>query len=335
MVSKRHNAVNYCIYSVFVIFIFINFYFVDNSNPQKLDQVKVKLNEINISNLKSNNEIIKNKYIEIDTLINIKKNNKVELKKNISKKGQNKSDTIKKKYFLENKLQNKNYKKKQFKKINIENIKYSNKKNKIDNKFLKSPLKLSKQIDNNKNIFKLNKQINNPDSTLTKKELIKKGESFLKNHKNISFSFKWTLDLNAHDEIYSNLISCLGVKGIIVDKNQNIFTLNEIYKNGIPSSFSSILRKPSDIYSNLEKKYINNIRTKYDLSDNTNYFRMFPKELDYYIFGKLLKISESRNLQIKNFSGTYKVINSNIYINNLMINNKFLDLNINMSKFCN
>ena len=236
---------------------------------------------------------------------------------------------------MENKLQNKNYKKKQFKKINIENIKYSNKKNKIDNKFLKSPLKLSKQINNNKNIYKLKKQINNPDSTLTKKELIKKGESFLKNHKNISFSFKWTLDLNAHDEIYSNLISCLGVKGIIVDKNQNIFTLNEIYKNGIPSSFSSILRKPSDIYSNLEKNYINNIRTKYDLSDNTNYFRMFPKELDYYIFGKLLKISESRNLQIKNFSGTYKVINSNIYINNLMINNKFLDLNINMSKFCN
>ena len=71
------------------------------------------------------------------------------------------------------------------------------------------------------------------------------------------------------------------------------------------------------------------------MSDNTNYFRMFPKELDYYIFGKFLKISESRNFQIKNFSGTYKVINSNIYINNLMINNKFLDLNINMSKFCN
>ena len=51
MVSKRHNAVNYCIYSVFVIFIFINFYFVDNSNPQKLDQVKVKLNEISTTDL--------------------------------------------------------------------------------------------------------------------------------------------------------------------------------------------------------------------------------------------------------------------------------------------
>ena len=73
MVSKGHNAVNYCIYSVFVIFIFINFYFVDNSNPQKLDQVKVKLNEISISDLKRNNEIVKNKYIEIDTLINFKK----------------------------------------------------------------------------------------------------------------------------------------------------------------------------------------------------------------------------------------------------------------------
>ena len=165
--------------------------------------------------------------------------------------------------------------------------------------------------------------------------MIKKGESFLKNNENISFSFKWPLDLNAHDEIYLNLITCLGVKGIIVDKNQNIFTLNKIYKNGIPSSFSTILRKPSNIYSNLEKNYINDIRTKYDLIDNSNYFRMFPKELDYFIFGKLLKISEKYNIKIKNFSGTYKVINSNIYINNLMINNKFIDLNINLSKFCN
>ena len=335
MISKRHNAVNYCIYSVFVIFIFINFYFVDNSNPQKLDQVKVKLNEINISNLKSNNEIVKNKYIEIDTLINVKKNNKVEYKKKFSKKGQNKSNITKKNYFLENKLKNKNYKKKQSKKINIENIKYLNKKTKIDNLFLKSPLKFSKEIDNKKNIFKSNKKINNSDSTLTKKNLIKKGKSFLKNNENISFSFKWPLDLNTHDEIYSNLITCLGVKGIIVDKNQNVFTLNKIYKNGIPSSFSTILRKPSNIYSNLEKNYINDIRTKYALIDKSNYFRMFPKELDYFIFGKVLKISENLNIKIKNFSGTYKVINSNIYIKNLMINNKILDLEINLSRFCN
>ena len=62
---------------------------------------------------------------------------------------------------------------------------------------------------------------------------------------------------------------------------------------------------------------------------------MFPKELDYFIFGKVLKISENLNIKIKSFSGTYKVINSNIYINNLMINNKILDLEINLSKFCN
>ena len=161
MVSKRHNAVNYCIYSVFLIFIFINFYFLDNVNPQKLDQVKVKLNDVSISDLKSNNEIVKNKYIEIDTLINVKKNNKVEYKKKFSKKGQNKSNITKKNYFLENKLKNKNYKKKQSKKINVENIKYSNKKTEIDNHFLKSPLKLSKQINNNKNNFLLNKQSNN------------------------------------------------------------------------------------------------------------------------------------------------------------------------------
>ena len=335
MISIRYNAVNYFIYSVFLIFILINFYFVDNVNPQKLDQVKVKLNDVSISDLKSNNEIVNNQYIEIDTLINVKKINKVEYKKNISKKVQKKSNTIKKNYFLENKLKNKNNKKKQPTKINIENIKYSNKKTKIDNQFLKSPLKLSKQINNNKNIFKLNKETINSESALTKKDLIRKGESFLKNNENISFSFKWPLDLKSHDEIYLNLINCLGVKGIILDKNQDIFTLNKIYKNGIPSSFSSILRQPSNIYSNLEKNYIKDIRIKYDLIDDSNYFRMFPKELDYFIFGKVLKISEKLNIQIKNFSGTYKVVNSNIYINNLMINNKFVDLEINLSKFCN
>jgi len=335
MISIRYNAVNYFIYSVFLIFILINFYFVDNVNPQKLDQVKVKLNDVSISDLKSDNKIFNNKYIEIDTLINVKKINKVEYKKNISKKVQKKSNTIKKNYFLENKLKNKNNKKKQPTKINIENIKYSNKKTKIDNQFLKSPLKLSKQINNNKNIFKLNKETINSESALTKKDLIRKGESFLKNNENISFSFKWPLDLKSHDEIYLNLINCLGVKGIILDKNQDIFTLNKIYKNGIPSSFSSILRQPSNIYSNLEKNYIKDIRIKYDLIDDSNYFRMFPKELDYFIFGKVLKISEKLNIQIKNFSGTYKVFNSNIYINNLMINNKFVDLEINLSKFCN
>tara|TARA_Y100000287_G_scaffold180122_1_gene174670 strand:+ start:2348 stop:3355 length:1008 start_codon:yes stop_codon:yes gene_type:complete len=335
MISIRYNAVNYFIYSVFLIFILINFYFVDNVNPQKLDQVKVKLNDVSISDLKSDNKIFNNKYIEIDTLINVKKINKVEYKKNISKKVQKKSNTIKKNYFLENKLKNKNNKKKQPTKINIENIKYSNKKTKIDNQFLKSPLKLSKQINNNKNIFKLNKETINSESALTKKDLIRKGESFLKNNENISFSFKWPLDLKSHDEIYLNLINCLGVKGIILDKNQDIFTLNKIYKNGIPSSFSSILRQPSNIYSNLEKNYIKDIRIKYDLIDDSNYFRMFPKELDYFIFGKVLKTSEKLNIQIKNFSGTYKVVNSNIYINNLMINNKFVDLDINLSKFCN
>ena len=334
MVSKCHNAVNYCIYSVFVIFIFINFYFVDNSNTQKLDQVKLKLDDLSISDLKSNSEIVKNKYIEIDTLINVKKNNKVEYKKNFSKKGQNKSNITKKNYFLENKLKNKNYKKKQSKKINIENIKYLNKKTKIDNLFLKSPLKSYKEIDNKKHIFKSNKKINNSDSTLTKKNLIKKGKSFLKNNKNISFSFKWPLDLKDHDEIYLNLINCLGVRGMILDNNQNIFTLNKIYKEGIPSSFSSILRKPSNIYSNLENNYINEIRIKYNLIGNSNYFRMFPKDVDFFIFGKLLKISKKRNIKIKKFSGTYKVVNSNIYINDLMINNKFLDLDINLSKFC-
>ncbi len=334
MALKHYNAVIYCIYSVFLIFIFTNFYSIEKINPPKLNQINSKSNGVKTIDLESKNEIIRNEYIEIDTLINLKINKELKYKKNTSKKDQKKSNAVKKNYFLENKLKNKKHKNKQTKKIKIKNIKYSNKKTKLDSHFLKSPIKLSKTI-NNKNTFKLHNELNNSDSTLTKKELIKKGKTLLKNKKNFSFSFKWPLDSKDHDEIYLNLINCLGVKGIILDKNQNIFTLNKIYKKGIPSSFSSILRKPSNIYSNLEKNYINDIRTKYNLIENSNYFRMFPKDLDYFIFGKILKISEKHNIQIKNFSGTYKVNNSNIYIQNLMINNKFIDLGINLSKFCN
>ena len=99
MVFTRHDAVNYCIYSVFVIFIFANLYFVENINPPKLHQVQVKLSGISSNNVESKNEIVKKKYIEIDTLINLKKTNQVNYKKNTLKKDQKKSNTIKKNYF--------------------------------------------------------------------------------------------------------------------------------------------------------------------------------------------------------------------------------------------
>ena len=80
MFFKRYNAVNYCIYSVFLIFIFANFYFVENVNSQKLHQVQVQLSDISSNDVESKNEIVKKKYIEIDTLINIKKTNEVKYK---------------------------------------------------------------------------------------------------------------------------------------------------------------------------------------------------------------------------------------------------------------
>ena len=81
MFLKRHNAVNYCIYSVFLIFIFAKFYFAENVNPQKLYQVQVQLSDISSNDVESKNEIVKKKYIEIDTLINVKKPMKLIIKK--------------------------------------------------------------------------------------------------------------------------------------------------------------------------------------------------------------------------------------------------------------
>ena len=84
MILIRYNAVNYCIYSVFY-YLFYKFYFVDNVNPKKLDQVKLKLNDVSISDLKAIMKLLII-YIEIDTLINVKKINKVEYKKIFQKK---------------------------------------------------------------------------------------------------------------------------------------------------------------------------------------------------------------------------------------------------------
>ena len=86
MFFKHHNAVNYCIYSVFLIFIFAKFYFVENVNPQKLYQVQVQLSDISSNDVESKNEIVKKKYIEIDTLINVKKTNEVNYKEITLKK---------------------------------------------------------------------------------------------------------------------------------------------------------------------------------------------------------------------------------------------------------
>lgn len=61
---------------------------------------------------------------------------------------------------------------------------------------------------------------------------------------------------------------------------------------------------------------------------------MFPKEVDYYIFGKFLKISNNIEQDLKNFSGIYTIINSNLYIDKIQINDKLTNLKINLSKFC-
>ena len=52
------------------------------------------------------------------------------------------------------------------------------------------------------------------------------------------------------------------------------------------------------------------------------------------IFGKFLTVLDRPKKVLKNFSGTYKVINSKLFIDNIRINDKLLDLRINLSKYC-
>ena len=61
---------------------------------------------------------------------------------------------------------------------------------------------------------------------------------------------------------------------------------------------------------------------------------MFPREVDYYIFGKFIKNLDD-NFNLKNFSGTYKIIDSKLFIDKIRINDKLIDLKLNLSLYCN
>ena len=142
-----------------------------------------------------------------------------------------------------------------------------------------------KYLNNKKDIIKL---VNSEDNS-TKKKIIADGKELLKNYKNkYQIEFLWPLDNFAHDKIYNILNHCLLSQTVLMTPKGLFFGLNGvIHRNILKNNFSNIIRMPTNVYSELEKKNIQIIKKKYidPYQDGLKHLRIFKKNVDAFIIG--------------------------------------------------
>ena len=187
---------------------------------------------------------------------------------------------------------------------------------------------VSSQVLKNNNVMKnvLSKNVfENNKVEIDKKKEIENirllGKNFLNKSKNFHIEFLWPKDIHTHDKIYQNLINCLGSETVLIDQSNNLYNINGIInEDTLNQNFSNIMRKPSMVYSNLEKDKLEIISNKYLKNKVSTHVRLFNKKIDIYIIGYFVKMARERKININKMSGTYNIINNKLYINNLYIN---------------
>ena len=192
-----------------------------------------------------------------------------------------------------------------------------------------------KYINNKKDIIKL---VNSEDNS-TKKKIIADGKELSKNYKNkYQIEFLWPLDNFAHDKIYNILNHCLLSQTVLMTPKGLFFGLNGvIHRNILKNNFSNIIRMPTNVYSELEKKNIQIIKKKYidPYQDGLKHLRIFKKNVDAYIIGHYSMLAKKNGLKIRKIMGDYRIINNNLYLDNLIINSKKFPNKIPLSSLNN
>ena len=185
-------------------------------------------------------------------------------------------------------------------------------------------------------IKKINKvEVHEYDKNQVRK-LTQVGSSFLKNNRNFVLEFLWPSNIFDHDKIYKALNLCLKSQTVLMDKNNNIYGLKGlITKLELKKEFSFIIRVPSFVYSGLEKKNLNIIKNKYLNSFSGKHLRLFRKNIDAYIMGFFYNLADKNKLILKKIKGHYKIINNNLYLDNLSINSIVLDNKLLLSSLNN
>ena len=164
------------------------------------------------------------------------------------------------------------------------------------------------------------------------KKLTYLGSNFLKNNTNFVLEFLWPSNIFDHDKIYKTLNLCLKSQTVLMDKKNNIYGLKGlITKSDLNKEFSFIIRVPSFVYSSLEKKNLNIIKTKYFNGTSGKHLRLFRKNIDAYIMGFFYDLADRNHLILKKIKGNYKIINNSLYLDDLSINSINFDDKILLS----
>ena len=336
------NKLNYLLFVLFCLPVLLNVIY-NKVNP------KVKLNFLEKKNVEKMSKAefepkmrVEN-LIKLEDLINVKvfeekkneiSSNKIKIKK---------EETSDQNRFLIKPL--KNVSKDKFNNLTIRPLKLSNEENNLNLKekeLVLNPIKLSLKKNNKdhlnmKKTSKILNKVNKPYDIKIKKlsnsVIIKTGLNLINKNTKLSFSFKWPNDIRKHDKIFAWMKSCLGVKGVLIDTKNNIYSKESKLNRKTIKTYSKFFRKPTAIYSTKEKNILKTIKNKYSISNYYGYFRLFPLKVDAFIFGHFNKISNQNNEKLKNFSAVYKIEDSGLYLDDLIINNKKIKSKIDLSIF--
>ncbi len=334
------NKLNYLLFVLFCLPVLLNLIY-NKVNPKvKLKFLEKKIVE-KMSKVEFEPQLKVENLIKLEDLINVKtfKENKNEISSNKIKI--KKGETSNQNKFLIKPL--KNVSKDKFNNLTIRPLKLSNEENNLNLKekeLVLNPIKLPIK-KNNKDHFKmkktskiLNKEIKTYDTKIKKisnSNIIKSGLNLINENTKLSFSFKWPNDIRKHDKIFTLMKSCLGVKGVLIDTENNIYSKERKLNGKTIKTYSKFFRKPTAIYSTKEKNILKTIKNKYSISNYNGYFRVFPLKVDAFIFGQFNIISNQNNEKLKNFSAVYKIENSSLYLDDLVINNKNVKSKIDLS----
>jgi hypothetical protein len=299
--KKKYLKLNYILFSVFLMMIFLNNYLFEpkfnlkKTNTEKAPDIKL------ITNLSDNIEMNFDDFLEITQ----NTNNKVD------------NNKIKKKNLEIIPLKNKSEVKVKFQKILQKDLKLNTFNN---HKIFPLVKERKKKLDMQ---TKSNAEINNN---------ISKGKLLLKHNKKFDILFKWPFDNTRHNLIYEKLSKCLNVKTVILSKKGIFYSLEGIInKHLFNKRFSPILRAPNNTYANAENVNIRKIEKKYNLPIGGKLIRIFDINTDSFILGRFEEEAIKRSLKLNKFSGVYTVINDELYLTDLKINNVKIQSNINLS----
>ena len=332
-INKITIVLNIIFLIIFVFYFFLNFHSInpENSINQKNKAIinsklksfnfasnisieKIDLPELKKEMLDSRNvEIIKTVLNDIkkkkENLVKIKPIKLIKPNLELTKYKQNKNNSLKIKPI-------KNFIKPLFNK---------------NDRFELIPIAYSKKNDLKKISYKINSN--------KKNQLIDMGKDFLNSKNDYEVEFLWPLNNLVHDQIYKILNKCLLSQTVLMNSKNIMYGLDGIIdRTMFNNHFSNIIRVPTNVYSDLEKRNIEIIKKKHLSKNSWKHLRLFKKNVDSYIMGYYLMLAQKHGLNINKIKGNYRIIKNKLYLDNLMINSKHFKNKIPLSsanKKCN